>query len=143
ALSYESTNWLLNVIREQKITLTVDGMDEEEAVAEAEIRALMEKILELGDGDVIAGCLKSVDKGFLDSSFSPNRQVMDKVIGVKDRRGAIRWKEFGNLPFSGEIKKFHQAKVAEREKAEGRAMDYEALVQDFWAFSKGRLTGKP
>jgi methylaspartate mutase epsilon subunit len=143
AQSYESTNWLLNVIRGQNIDLHIKGIEEEEAIAEAEIRALLDKILEVGDGDIIVGCLKCVEEGFLDSSFSPNRQVRDLVMGIKDVHGAIRWKEFGNLPFSEEIKKFHRAKVAEREKAEGRPMDYDALVQDFWAFSKGQLVGKP
>jgi len=143
AQSYESTNWLLNVIRGQKIDLKMKEIDEEAAMTELEIRALMNKILEVGDGDVVPGCLISVEEGFLDSSFSPNRQVKDLVQGIKDVHGAIRWKEFGNLPFPEEVKKFHRAKVAEREKAEGRKMDYEALVQDFWAFSKGQLTGKP
>jgi methylaspartate mutase epsilon subunit len=143
ALSYESTNWLLNVIRGQNIDFQIKGIEEEEAIAEMEIRALMNKILEMGDGDIIVGCLKCVDEGYLDSSFSPNRQVKDLVMGIKDVHGAIRWKEFGNLPFPEEVKKFHRAKVAEREKAEGRKMDYDALVQDFWAFSKGQLVGKP
>ena len=143
ALSYESTNWLLNVIRGQKFELQSKDIDEEAAIAEAEIRAFMEKILEAGDGDVIVGCLKCVEAGFLDSSFSPNKQVRDQVIGIKDCRGAIRWKEFGNLPLPEEIKKFHREKVAERVKTEGREMDYDAFIQDFWAFSKGRLIGKP
>ncbi len=143
ALSYESTNWLLNVIRGQKIRLEMKEVDAEAAIAEAEIRALVDKILETGDGDVIVGCLRCVEEGFLDSTFSPNRQVRDQVMGVKDSRGAIRWKEFGNLPLPAEVKEFHREKVAEREKAEGRVMDYDAVVQDFWAFSKGRLVGKP
>jgi methylaspartate mutase epsilon subunit len=143
ALSYESTNWLLNVIRGQNIDFQIKGIEEEEAIAEMEIRALMNKILEMGDGDIIVGCIKCVEEGFLDSSFSPNKQVKDLVMGIKDTHGAIRWKEFGNLPFPEEVKKFHRAKVAEREKAEGRKMDYDALVQDFWAFSKGQLVGKP
>ena len=143
ALSYESTNWLLNVIRGQKIDLQMKQIDEEAAIAEAEIRAFMDTILELGNGDVIVGCMKCVDEGFLDSSFSPNRQVRDQVIGIKDCRGAIRWKEFGNLPLPEEIKQFHREKVEEREKSEGRAMDYDAIIQDFWAFSKGQLVGKP
>jgi|WetSurMetagenome_2_1015567.scaffolds.fasta_scaffold78197_2 methylaspartate mutase epsilon subunit len=142
ALSYESTNWLLNVIRGQKIDLQIKGIDEEEAIAEAEIRALMDKILDVGEGDIIVGCLKCVEEGFLDSCFSPNRQVRDQVMGIKDIHGAIRWKEFGNLPFPEEVKKFHRAKLAEREKAEGRKMDYDVFVQDFWAFSKGQLVGK-
>jgi methylaspartate mutase epsilon subunit len=142
ALSYESTNWLLNVIRGQKIDFKMKEIDEEEAIAEIEIRALMDKILEIGDGDVIQGCLKGVEAGILDSSFSPNKQVRDLVMGIKDSRGAIRWKEFGNLPFPEEVKKFHRKKIAEREKAENRKMDYDALIQDFWAFSKGQLVGK-
>ena len=141
-LSYESTNWLLNVIRAQKIDLQMKAIDEEAAMAEMEIRALLDKVLEVGDGDVIVGCMKAVEEGFLDSSFSPNRQVRDLVMSVKDSRGAIRWKEFGNLPLPEEVKKFHSAKIAEREKAEGRKMDYDVLVQDFWAFSKGQLVGK-
>jgi len=142
-LSYNSTNWLLNIIRGQEFNFESRQIDEEAFIAEAEIRAFMDKILEVGDGDVIVGCLKCVDEGFLDSSFSPNKQVRDQVIGVKDRHGAIRWKDFGNLPLPEEIKQFHREKVAERETVEGREMDYEAIVQDFWAFSKGRLTGKP
>jgi len=68
--------------------------------------------------------------------------VQDRVLGVKDSRGAIRYLEFGNLPFPEEVKKFHREKVREREKSEGRKMDYEVVVQDFWAFSKGQLVGK-
>jgi methylaspartate mutase epsilon subunit len=142
ALSYESTNWLLNVIRGQKIEFEIEGMDEEAEIAEIEIRSIMDKLLEIGNGDIILGCLEAVDLGILDSCFSPNRQVKDKVLGVKDSRGAIRWQEFGNLPFPEKVKKFHRRKITEREEAEGRKMDYDSIVQDFWAFSKGQLIGK-
>ena len=142
-LSYESTNWLLNVIRGQKINLQMKEIDEEAHIAELEIRALLDKILEVGNGDIIVGCIKCVEEGFLDSCFSPNKQVRDKVMGIKDSKGAIRYLDFGNLPMPAEVKKFHREKVAEREKTEGRKMDYEAFVQDFWAFSKGQLIGKP
>jgi methylaspartate mutase epsilon subunit len=142
ALSYESTNWLLNVIRGQKFEFSSKEVDEEAMIAEKEIRAIMDKLLEVGDGDIAVGCLKGVEEGFIDSCFSPNKQVRDKVVGIKDGRGAIRYLDFGNLPFPEEVKKFHREKVAERERAEGRKMDYDAIVQDFWAFSKGQLTGK-
>jgi methylaspartate mutase epsilon subunit len=142
ALSYESTNWLLNVIRGQKIEFQMEGIDEESEIAEIEIRSIMDKLLEIGAGDIIVGCLEGVELGILDSCFSPNRQVKDKVLGVKDSKGAIRWQEFGNLPFPEKVKKFHRTKIAERETAEGRKMDYDSIVQDFWAFSKGQLIGK-
>ncbi len=142
AHTYESANWFFNVIRGQKIEFQTKEIDEEAKIAESEIRAILEKLLEIGDGDIIVGCLKGVEAGFIDSCFSPNKQVKDLVVGIKDRQGAIRYKDFGNLPFSKEVKEFHHTKVAERENAEGKKMDYEAIVQDFWAFSKGQLVGK-
>ncbi len=142
ALSYASANWLLNVIREQKIELDIEEVDEEERIAEMEIRAIVDKLLELGDGDIIVGSIKGVDMGVLDSTFSPNRNVKDKVLGVKDARGAVRYVEFGNLPIPEEAKEFHRCKVAERAKKEGRKMDYLVSIEDFWAFSKGELLGR-
>jgi methylaspartate mutase epsilon subunit len=142
ALTYESANWFFNVIRGQNIEFATKEIDIEEKIAEMEIRSMVEKLLEMGDGDIVIGCLRGVDAGVIDSSFSPNKQVKDKVIGVKDVRGAIRWVEFGNLPFPEEVKEFHRQKVAEREKADGAKADYEMTVRDFWAFSKGQLNGR-
>jgi methylaspartate mutase epsilon subunit len=142
AVTYQFANWLFTVIRGQNIEFEMKEIDVEERIAELEIRAMMEKLLEMGDGDIAIGCLKGVDAGVIDSSFSPNKQVKDKVIGVKDCRGAIRYAEFGNLPLPEEVKEFHREKVAEREKADGAKADYEMTVRDFWAFSKGQLTGK-
>ncbi|MCL4181901.1 MAG: hypothetical protein KJ011_00445 [Burkholderiaceae bacterium] len=143
ALTYESANWFLDVIRGQNIDLQMKEIDEEIHITELEIRAILERLLEMGDGDIMVGCVRGVHAGVIDSSFSPNVQVKDQVIGVKDCRGAIRYAEFGNLPFSKEVKDFHRGKVAEREKADGTAADYEMTVRDFWAFSKGQLIGKP
>lgn len=143
ALTYDSANWFLNVIRGQNFDIQSKEIDEEAHIAELEIRSILDKLLEIGDGDVISGCIKGVHLGVIDSSFSPNTQVRDQVIGVKDVRGAIRYKDFGNLPFPKEVKDFHRARVAEREKADGTAADYEMTVRDFWAFSKGQLIGKP
>ena len=82
-----------------------------------------------------------VEAGVIDSPFCPNVHVKDKVLGVKDLEGACRYLEFGSLPLPPEVKDFHRAKVAEREKAEGRKMDYNVVVEDFWAFSKGKIIG--
>lgn len=141
SLSYDAANWLFNVLRTQKIEIKIKGLEEEEKITEMEVTALMDKIIELGNGDVVVGSIKAVDAGFIDSPFCPSILVKDKVLGIKDSQGACRYLDFGNLPFSKEIKEFHQNKVAEREKAEGRKMDYDVVVEDFWAFSKGRIVG--
>ncbi len=141
ALSYEAANWLFKVLRTQDIDFTIKGIDEEEKITEMEVSAIMDKIMELGKGDVVIGSIKAVEAGCIDSPFCPNVNVRDQVLGIKDCRGACRYLEFGNLPFSDEIKDFHREKVAEREKAEGRKMDYDVVIEDFWALSKGRIIG--
>jgi methylaspartate mutase epsilon subunit len=141
AMTYDSANWLLNVIRGQNIDFKIEGSDIEERIAELEIRSMVDKLIELGEGDIVQGCIRGVDAGVIDSCFSPNKHVKDKVMGVKDVHGAVRWAEFGNLPFSEEVKEFHRQKVAEREKKEGAKANYEMVVRDFWAFSKGKLIG--
>ncbi len=141
ALSYEAANWLLNVLRPQAIEMDIKGVDEEERITELEVKAILEKIIELGGGDVVIGSSKGVEAGVIDSPFCPNIHVRDQVLGIKDSQGACRYLEFGNLPFTREIKDFHRAKVAERERAEGRKMDYDVAIADFWAFSKGRIIG--
>jgi methylaspartate mutase epsilon subunit len=141
ALSYEAANWIFNVVRTQKAQLEVDGIETEERVTEVEVRAILEKLLELGDGDIVVGSIRGVEAGVIDSPFSPNIHVKDKVLGIRDSRGACRYLHFGNLPLPSEIKEFHREKVAERERAEGRKMDYQVVIEDFWAFSKGKIIG--
>ncbi|MCJ7606172.1 MAG: hypothetical protein MUO19_09115 [Dehalococcoidales bacterium] len=141
ALSYEAANWIFNVVRTQKINYDLEGLETEEKMIEAETRAIADKILELGEGDPIVGSIRAVEAGVIDSPFCPNIHVRDEVLGIKDSQGACRYLHFGNLPLPEDVKDFHRQKVAEREKAEGRKMDYHVVIEDFWAFSKGKIIG--
>jgi len=143
ALSYRSANWILEVMRAQKIQFEMKEIEIEEKITELEVRAIVNKLLEMGDGNILIGSIKGVEAGILDSPFCPNVNVRDKVLGVKDRRGACRYAEFGNLPIPDEAKEFHRERLAERERVEGRKMDYNVAVEDLWAFSKGKLLGRP
>src|SRR4030042_3447611 len=143
ALSYRSANWILKIMRDQKIQIEMKEVEAEERITEMEVRAIVNKVLEMGDGDVLIGSIKAVDAGVLDSPFCPNVHVRDEVLGVKGRTGACRYGEVGNLPIPEEAKKFHREKLAERERKEGRKMDYHVAVEDLWAFSQGRLIGMP
>jgi len=115
----------------------------EEDLTEREVRAILDRVFDLGDGDVLVGAVKAVDAGVLDSPWSSNLNVRDQVLGVRDARGACRYLEFGSLPFPDDIKEFHRAKVAARAGAEGQPVDYHAAVRDLWVFSKGKIVGLP
>lgn len=143
ALSYRAAKWILEIVRSQKIEVEMKEIEVEEKLTEMEVRAILNKVLEIGNGDIVLGCIKGVDAGILDSPFCPNVNVKDKVLGVRDVKGACRYAEFGNLPLPKEAKEFHREKIREREKAEGRKMDYMVAVEDLWAFSKGKMIGQP
>ncbi|HEY94534.1 MAG TPA: hypothetical protein G4O15_06300 [Dehalococcoidia bacterium] len=142
-MSYRAAKWIFDVIREQKIEIDIKGVEEEERITEIEVRAIMDKILDLGDGDIAEGTVKAVESGVLDSPWSPNITIKDEVLGVRDARGACRYLEFGNLPIPEEIKDFHRAKIAEREAIEGKKVDYYTAVSDLWSLSKGKMVGLP
>ena len=132
-----------NVIRPQEFHFESEELKIEEEMAEKEIRAIVDKVIEMGDGDVAIGSVRAIEAGVLDSPFAANVHVKDNVMGVRDINGACRYLEFGNLPFPKEVKEFHRAKVAEREADEGIKVDYNVYMKDFWAFSKGMIKGIP
>ncbi len=142
-VSYRSAKWIFDVVREQQIEIDVKGIDIEEDVTEREIRVILDRILDLGDGDIVEGTVKAVEAGVLDSPWGPNINVKDNVLGVRDARGACRYLEFGNLPIPDDIKEFHREKIAEREKLEGKKADYHTTVKDLWGLSKGKMVGIP
>jgi methylaspartate mutase epsilon subunit len=141
AVSYRAANWMLNVVRKQGIKLQDEQMDLEEKIMEMEVRAILDKVMELGNGDIVAGFVRAVDLGVVDSPLSANINVKSRVLGIRDNQGAVRYLDFGNLPIPKEAKEYHRLKVRERETAEGRKMDYSVFIADFWALSKGSIIG--
>ena len=143
AVSYRAARWIFDIVREQRIEIDAKGIDIEEKVTETEVRAILDRVLDLGDGDIVEGAVRAVESGVLDSPWSPNVNVKDQVLGVRDARGACRYLEFGNLPIPDDIKEFHREKIAEREKLEGKKADYHMAVKDLWSLSKGKMVGLP
>jgi methylaspartate mutase epsilon subunit len=142
-MSYRAAKWIFDVVREQKIEFDIKESEIEEKITEIEVKAILDRILDLGDGDIVDGVVKAVESGVLDSPWSPNINIKDQVLGVRDARGACRYLEFGNLPVPDEIKEFHRGKIAEREKLEGKKADYHTAVRDLWSLSKGKIVGLP
>jgi len=142
-MSYRAAKWIFDVVREQKVEFDIKESEIEEKIAELEIRSIIDKLLDLGEGDILVGAVKGAEAGILDSPWSSNIHARDQVLGVRDCKGACRYLEFGNLPFPSEVKDFHREKVAERARIEGKTIDYNTAVHDLWGFSKGKLVGLP
>jgi len=140
-VSYRAANWMLNVVRKQGIKLQNEQLELEEKITEMEVRAILNKVMELGKGDIVIGFIRAVDMGVVDSPLSANINVKSRVLGIRDNNGAVRYLDFGNLPIPEEAKEYHRTKVREREAVEGRKMDYSVFIADFWALSKGAIIG--
>lgn len=142
-MSWRAGKWIFDVVRTQKINFDNEEMKIEEKITEMETRAIIDKTLELGDGDVAVGYDKAIQAGIVDYPLPCNNNCKGQVLSVRDLTGACRYLDFGNLPIPEEAKEFHREKIAEREKAEGRKMDFQVVIDDFFAFSKGKIVGTP
>jgi len=139
AASLRAGKKIINMMKDQKIQLDNKAVAAEARELELEIRAIMDKVLELGDGDVLVGLRKGLDAGVIDPPFATSRYAKGKVLAARDNEGAMRYLDHGNLPFSKEIIDFHKEKLAEREKAQGRKIDYKNVVDDLLSIARGSL----
>ena len=140
AAGLRATKQIINIARTQQLHDS-DQLRLEMEMIRQETRAILDKTLELGDGDILVGTMRAIEAGIIDIPFSPSVHNANKVVPVRDRGGAIRFLDTGNLPFDPEIKAFHRAKVEQRSLAEGRPSDYTMLIDDVYAISEGLLVG--
>ncbi len=109
---------------------------QEKKIIIQEAHSILDKTLEMGEGDPVQGALRSIQAGVLDIPWAPNRYVAGKVIPVRDSFGAIRYLEHANLPFGAEILEYHREKIMDRERRGGQKVDYQAAIHDVTEISK-------
>jgi methylaspartate mutase epsilon subunit len=140
AASLRSARMMLNLLKDQQSDFADSSAVKIEAeMVEKETRAILDRVVDLGEGDVALGAVRAVEAGVLDQPFAASQRTARRVMGVRDAEGSVRYLSCGNLPFTKEIMDFHSEKVAEREKAQGRKVDYDAVVSDIVAISRGSL----
>lgn len=102
----------------------------EEAMIELEVRTLLDKCLEAGDGDMVVGMCKGVEAGWVDTMLTPWKYNKGKVMVMRDAENAVRYFDPGDIPLPKEVLDYHREKLAGREKKEGRPLDFQMVVQD-------------
>ncbi len=102
----------------------------EESMIELEVRTLMEKCLEAGGGDMAIGMSKGVEAGWVDTMLTPWKYNKGHVMVMRDAQNAIRYLDPGDIPLPDEVREYHKQKLAEREKKEGRKLDFSMVVKD-------------
>jgi methylaspartate mutase epsilon subunit len=142
AAGIKATKQTLNLLQGQRLSISKE-LSEEINIIKAETRCIIDKVFEIGNGDLAQGTVRAFQTGVLDVPFAPSIFNAGKVLPARDNNGAIRFLEFGNLPINEEIKEFHRKLLEDRAKYEGREVSFQMVVDDIFAVSKGMLIGRP
>ncbi len=102
----------------------------EEQMIELEVRALLEKCLDAGDGDMAVGMCRGVEACWIDTMLTPWKHNKGHVMVMRDAENAVRYWEPGDIPLPPEVLDYHREKLAGREKKEGRKLDFSMVVSD-------------
>ncbi|NTW95189.1 MAG: methylaspartate mutase subunit E [Erysipelotrichaceae bacterium] len=116
---------------------------EEMSIIEEETRCIMEAVLNLGNYDFGLSALRGFEAGLIDVPFAPAQCNANKALPARDNSGAVRFLDFGNLPFNDKLKDFHRKKLKERADTERRDVSFQMVIDDIYAVSKGHLVGRP
>ena len=125
----KATRMAIQLMRSHRLTDS-PALLEEKRIIVAEARAILDKSLEMGDGDPVQGSLRALQAGILDIPWAPNRHIAGKVIPVRDAAGAVRYLDPAGLPFSPEVLEYHREMIRQRETRDGRKVDYNAAIHD-------------
>ncbi|MGE3679965.1 MAG: methylaspartate mutase subunit E [Burkholderiales bacterium] len=97
--------------------IRLDGMpdfEREKEMIRREVRAIVDKVLEMGDGDVAIGSVRAFEAGVLDIPWSPNRGVKSRIMPARDADGCLRILDPGLMPFPKDIMEEHEARLRRR-----------------------------
>lgn len=142
ASGLRTTKQMITMLKDQVMPVTRELAEEIDRISE-ETRAIVDRVIEIGEGDLIQGVIRAFEAGILDIPFAPSKFNRGKMLPARDNEGAVRFLEIGNLPFNQGLKEYHQSKMKERAKVEGRSVSFQMVIDDIYAISKGRLVGRP
>ncbi|MCC6534603.1 MAG: methylaspartate mutase subunit E [Burkholderiales bacterium] len=101
-----------------------------------EVRPVIDKVLEMGEGDVALGTVRAFEAGVLDIPWSPNRFVKSKVLPARDADGYLRIVDPGLMPFSREVMEIHEAKLRLRARRDKIAYGPDLAVASVYEISE-------
>lgn len=112
-------------------------------IIKKEANCIIDKVYELGEGDVAAGTVAAFACGAMDVPFAPSSFNHGKILPMRDNEGWIRVFNKGNMALDKELIDYNRTKLEERAKAEKRDVCFQMVTDDIYAISKGKLVGRP
>jgi methylaspartate mutase epsilon subunit len=119
--------------------IRLDGLAEferEKDLIRREVRPVVDKVLEMGDGDVAVGTVRAFEAGVLDIPWSPNRFVKSRVLPARDVDGYLRILDAAAMPIPKDVLEYHEERLRRRAEREGRPYDHELAVNSVYEISE-------
>jgi len=119
--------------------IRLDGMreyQEEKELIKREVRPVVDKALEMGDGDVALGTVRAFEAGVLDVPWSPNRGCRSRILPARDADGYLRILDPGLMPFPRDVLEIHEAKLRQRAAREGVALGHDLAVASVYEIAE-------
>ncbi len=142
AQGIRATKMTLNLLGGQRMPMSKE-LETEISIIKAETKCMLDKMFELGNGDLAKGTVKGFEVGIIDIPFAPSKYNLGKMMPARDNNGAVRYFKLGNVPFTKELIDFNRSKLEERAKFEGRDVCFQMTIDDIFAVGKGKLVGRP
>jgi len=143
AQGIKTTKMVLNLMKEQRYDVDSHEVNKEIRVIKAEVSCMIDKLYEIGKGDLAIGVIKGIEMGVIDIPFGPSKYNYGKMLPARANWGRSRYLEFGNIPLSDDLKAYNKERLEARAKEENREVSFQMTVDDIFAVSKGRLVGRP
>ncbi|MGH1427944.1 MAG: methylaspartate mutase subunit E [Arenicella sp.] len=138
----EATRQIINMVNDQHFPES-GGLSREIDLIKTEVRAVLSKVFELGDGDIAVGAIRAFESGVMDIPFAPSTANAGVLMPVRDNDGAVRILDQGSVPLPSDVMSFHKDVLTTRAGVEGRDVSFQMVIDDINAISKGKLIGRP
>jgi len=105
-------------------------------IVRREVVPVVDKILEMGDGDVALGTIRAAEAGVLDIPWSPNRQIKSRVMPARDADGYLRILGAGDMPIPRDVMAYHEERLRKRAEKEGVPFGDDLAVTSVYELSE-------
>ena len=130
---------VVGMMRGQHATLQHEPVENEIRLMKLEMNAILDAVLELGNGDPARATELGFRYGLIDIPFAASRHCKNEVMVARDAEGAVRYLDPGKIPVPPEVLKYHRACLDRRETIRQRKIDYQTIVDDIFSISRGAL----
>ncbi|MFB0951570.1 MAG: methylaspartate mutase subunit E [Rhodospirillales bacterium] len=135
AAGLRSTHMAVYLARQIRLNALPEFETECDMIAK-EVRPIMDKILEMGDGDVAIGTIHACEAGVMDIPWSPSNYMKSRVMPARDIDGYLRMFDCGEMPMDPDVMEFHHERVRKRAEHENISHDHELAVASVYELSE-------